>query len=75
MSTPIQPSGPQSQERLARRQARQALEAWQQAWDNVTTNWDGLTAAAKTQALRQAAQVSLRVARLVLLREFPDLRN
>jgi hypothetical protein len=75
MSTPIQPTAANARQRLARREARQALEAWQQVWNDIHTNWDSLTATAKTQALRQAALISMRVARLALLREFPDLRD
>lgn len=56
----------------AKRKARDIANTWQSVHADLTTNWETLTNAQKSEALRQAAIFSLEVNRYLLLKEFGE---
>lgn len=62
----IQPTGRGGRMRRAQREVRQAQTDFETTLSSLTDGWSGLSAAAKTDALRAGVVLCLRVARLVI---------
>ena len=67
MATQVNITGGDAQRRSAKQAARQAAQGYDAAIEDLTTNWETLTAAQKQEAIRRGLVLVLRVARYLLL--------
>jgi hypothetical protein len=68
----IQPTGKDGRIRDAKRRARQITSNYTAALDDLTTNWSGLTQAAKVEAVRAALVLVMRVVKFIIEKERLD---
>lgn len=60
---------PNGAEYIAKQAVRNAIPAYQAAMDDLTDNWAGLTTAQKSEALRTALIICMRVIRWIVIRD------